>query len=128
MSAIITDQLRILNSENFVAGVGSTTNSYYVWIGLPNPGEFQSDWDENPPAPKDSFDDENDYWDNMIALKKINESDVVRVVRKVDWTSGTTYEMYRPDYTRDNLAPQTGASTLYDANFYVINSDYRVYF
>ena len=127
MSAIITDQLRILNSENFVAGVGSKTNSYYVWIGLPNPGEFQSDWDENPPAPKDSFDDENDYWDNMIALKKINESDVVRVVRKVDWTSGTTYEMYRPDYTRDNLAPQTGASTLYDANYYVINSDYRVY-
>ena len=52
MSAIITDQLRILNSENFVAGIASTTNSYYAWIGLPNPADFQSDWSENPPAPK----------------------------------------------------------------------------
>ena len=52
MSAIITDQLRILNSENFVAGIAaSTTNSYYAWIGLPNPSDFQSDWSENPPAP-----------------------------------------------------------------------------
>jgi len=40
MSAIITDQLRILNSENFVAGIASTTNSYYAWIGLPNPAIF----------------------------------------------------------------------------------------
>ena len=44
MSAIITDQLRILNSENFVAEIASTTNSYYAWIGLPNPTYFQSDW------------------------------------------------------------------------------------
>ena len=51
MSAIITDQLRILNSENFVAGIASTTNSYYAWIGLPNPADFQSDWSENPPSP-----------------------------------------------------------------------------
>ena len=54
MSAIITDQLRILNSENFVAWIASTTNSYYAWIGLPNPADFQSDWSENPPSPKDS--------------------------------------------------------------------------
>ena len=95
MSAIITDQLRILNSENFVAGIASTTNSYYAWIGLPNPSDFQSDWSENPPAPKDSFSEENDYWDTMIALKKLNSDDIARVVRKITWSSGTTYEMYR---------------------------------
>ena len=83
MSAIITDQLRILNSENFVAGIASTTNSYYAWIGLPNPADFQSDWSENPPAPKDSFSEENDYWDTMIALKKLNSDDIARVVRKI---------------------------------------------
>ena len=54
MAAIITDQLRILNCENFVAGVASTSNSYYSWLGLPNPAEFQSDWDSNPPSPKDA--------------------------------------------------------------------------
>ena len=127
MSAIITDQLRILNCENFTAGVASTSNSYYAWIGLPHASEFQSDWDSNPPAPKDAFSEENDYWDTMIALKKINAADISRVVRKIDWTSGTTYEMYRDDYSRSNISPQTSSTTLYDANYYVMNQDYRVY-
>ena len=37
MAAIITDQIRLLNASNFVAGVTSTTNAYYSFIGLPNP-------------------------------------------------------------------------------------------
>ena len=127
MSAIITDQLRILNSENFVAGIASTTNSYYAWIGLPNPSDFQSDWSENPPAPKDSFSEENDYWDTMIALKKLNSDDIARVVRKITWSSGTTYEMYRDDYSRSNLSPQTSSTNLYDTNYYVMNQNFRVY-
>ena len=52
--------------------MGSTANSYYVWIGLPNATEFDSDWAENPPAPKDSFGEERDHWDTMLALKRIN--------------------------------------------------------
>ena len=37
MSAIITDQFRILNAENFVASVANTANSYYAFMGLSNP-------------------------------------------------------------------------------------------
>jgi hypothetical protein len=86
MAAIITDQIRILNAKNFVAGVSSPNNSYYSFIGLPNPTDIQSDWDTNPPPPKDSFDEENNYWDTMIALKKINASDVRQVVQKRFWS------------------------------------------
>ena len=57
MAAIITDQIRILNAKNFVAGVSTAANSYYSFIGLPNPTDTQSDWDTNPPAPRDSFDE-----------------------------------------------------------------------
>ena len=60
MSAIITDQIRILNAKNFVAGVSTSTNSYYAFVGLPNPTAYQSDWDSNPPAPVDNFDNMND--------------------------------------------------------------------
>lgn len=104
MSAIITDQIRILNAKNFVAGVTSTANAYYSFIGLPNPTDVQSDWDTNTPSPKDSFDEENSYWDTMVALKKINSSDVKQVVPKRSWASGTTYDMYRDDYSRTNTA------------------------
>ena len=127
MSAIITDQIRILNAKNFVAGISSSSNSYYSWIGLPNPTDLQTDWDNNPPAPKDSFNDENEYWDSMLALKKITAADVRQVVTRRAWTSGTVYDMYRSDYSRTNTAKVSGATNLYQASYYVINADYRVY-
>jgi len=127
MAAIITDQIRILNAKNFLAGVTSTANAYYSFIGLPNPADIQTDWDTDPPSPKDNFDEEDDYWDTMIALKKINSSDARQVVSRRLWTSGTTYDMYRSDYSRSNTAKVSGATNLYAATYYVINSDYRVY-
>ena len=127
MSAIITDQIRILNAKNFVAGVSTSDNAYYSFIGLPNPTDYQSDWDTSPPSPKDNFNQENDYWDNMIALKKINADDVRQVITRRVWSSGTTYDMYRDDYSRSNTAKISGATNLYSASYYVINSDYRVY-
>ena len=127
MAAIITDQIRILNAKNFVSGIKTSENSYYSFVGLSNPNDIQSDWDTNPPAPKDSFDDENNYWDTMIALKKINANDVRQVVQKRVWSSGTTYDMYRHDYTRSNTASVSGATNLYSSFYYVLNSDYRVY-
>jgi len=127
MAAIITDQIRILNAKNFVAGVTSTANAYYSFIGLPNPTEVQSDWDTDPPSPKDNFEEEDSYWDTMVALKKINSSDVRQVVPRRKWSSGTTYDMYRNDYSRTNTAAVSGATNLYAATYFVLNADYRVY-
>ena len=127
MAAIITDQIRILNAKNFVAGVTSTANAYYSFIGLPNPTDVQSDWDSDPPSPKDNFEEEDSYWDTMVALKKINSSDVRQVVPRRKWSSGTTYDMYRNDYSRTNTAAVSGATNLYAATYFVLNTDYRVY-
>ena len=127
MAAIITDQLRILNTKDFVASVASTTNSYYTWIGLPNATQVDSDWNTTPPSPRDSFNQENEYWDTMIALKKVTTSDVKQVVKKNSWTSGITYDMYRNDIQAENPSKPSNAISLYDANYFVMNSDYRVY-
>ena len=127
MAAIITDQIRILNAKNFVSGVSSSSNAYYSFIRLPNPADYQDDWDSSPPAPKDNFEEENDYWDTMIAVKKINSSDVRQVIPKRTWVSGTTYDMYRHDYSVTNPASVSGATNLYSAFFYVLNSDFKVY-
>ena len=127
MAAIITDQIRILNAKNFLSGESTATNAYYSFIGLCNPSDIQSDWDTNPPSPKDNFSEEDDYWDTVIALKKINSSDVRQVVTRRVWTSGTTYDMYRSDYSRTNTAKVSGATNLYSASYYILNSDYRVY-
>ena len=55
MAAIITDQLRILNAKDFVASVASTSNSFYSFVGLPNPTDVDASWDSSPPDPRDNF-------------------------------------------------------------------------
>lgn len=127
MAAIITDQLRILNAKNFVSAATSSANSYYFFVGLPNATNYSSTWDANPPAPKDCFDEENSYWDTAIAVKKIKSDDVRQVVNKVSWQSGITYDMYRHDISRSRLSQPSGATHLYSANYFVVNSDYKVY-
>ena len=127
MAAIITDQIRILNAKNFVAGVSTSTNSYYSFVGLTDPTAIQSDWDNDPPSPIDNFTNHNDFWDTAIALKKINSSDVKQVVKKNSWTSGTTYDYYRHDYSITNPPKHAQGTSLYSSNFFVLNSDFRVY-
>jgi len=127
MAAIITDQIRILNAKNFVAGVSTSNNSYYSFVGLTDPSKIQSDWDNDPPAPVDNFSNMNDYWDTAIALKKINATDVRQVVKRNSWTSGTTYDYYRPDYGISNPPKHAQGTSLYSSNYFVVNSDFRVY-
>ncbi len=127
MAAIITDQLRILNAKDFIASVASTSNSFYSFVGLPNPTDVDASWDSSPPDPRDSFDEENNYWDTMIALKKIDTDDVKQVIKKITWRSGITYDMYRHDVKAESPSKPSNAISLYEANYYVMNSDYRVY-
>lgn len=131
MAAIVTDQFRILNAGNFVDSVTSSSNSYYVFVGLSNPAVVgygrTTDWDTNTPNPTDNFDYQSFVGDNMSFGKKVTSANVRRLVRRIDWTRGTKYEMYRHDYSLTNLSPTTKSSRLYDANYYVMNSEYKVY-
>mgnify|MGYP003143534571 CR=1 FL=1 len=109
MPAIITDQYRILNAETFVdsfSGIGTNRiNNYYSFLGHPNPKNTDvknygdSGWGNPVPNPIDAFDQENFYYDSMLFLKKVTPNDVRRVVPRLDWQTGTTYEMYRNNYS-----------------------------
>ena len=62
MAAIITDQFRIINANNFMKDVTSGDNSYYAFLGLANPtvsGFGRTDtWNSTtiqPPSPVDSI-------------------------------------------------------------------------
>ena len=62
----------------------------------------------------------------MLAMKKIGTSDVSQVVRKNTWSSGITYDMWRNDISIDKQSLPSGVVT-FMINYYVMNSDYRVY-
>ena len=131
MAAIVTDQFRILNAENFVNSVSNDSNSYYVFVGLSNPTASgfgrDSDWDTDTPTPTDNFNYSNFVGDSMMYGKRVTSTNVRRLAKKNTWARGTKYEMYRHDYSLTNLSPITKSSRLYDANYYVVNSEYKVY-
>ena len=135
MSAIVTDQFRILNANNFVESVENTNNSYYVFVGLANPTGAGSlvgygrsaNLNSNTPSPIDSFSYRSHTSDTMMFGKKVSSANIRRIIRRVDWTAGNRYEIYRDDYSAQNQSPLTAANRLYDANYYVLNSDFKVY-
>ena len=137
MAAIVTDQFRINNASNFLGDINDPSNSYYVFVGLSNPGignaygrsADPATWnsDNSRPNPTDNFNYLNHTKDTMIFGKKVNIDNARRVIRKETWTKGTQYEMYRHDYHIDNQSPKTFSSRLYDAKYYVINKDFSVY-
>ena len=135
MSAIVTDQFRILNANNFVESVENTNNSYYVFVGLSNPTGAGSlvgygrsaNWNSDTPSPIDSFSYRSHTSDTMMFGKKVSSANIRRIIRRVDWVSGNRYEIYRDDYSAQNQSPLTAANRLYDANYYVLNSDFKVY-
>ena len=139
MSALISDQFRILNATNFISSVDNSSNSYYVWVGLTNPNKYTGfgrnvNWDGGVgvsngvvPNPIDNVDYLSHYEDTLLFGKKITESNTRRVVKRVDWVNGKKYDMYRHDYSIEYPSPISKRSRLYDSEYYVINSDYRVY-
>ena len=131
MAAIVTDQFRILNASNFIDSVTGGNDSYYVFLGLDNPVQDAfgrtTDWNTNIPSPTDNLEYLSHYRDTSLFGKKITSSNIRRLIRKVTWTSNTSYEMYRHDYSIQNPTPNSNSSRLYDSNYYVINSDFKVY-
>jgi hypothetical protein len=136
MSALVSDQFRILNASNFIESLEN--DSYYVWVGLSNPGIYtgfarDTKWDGPGvsngivPNPTDNLDYSTQYQDTLLFGKRITSSSVRRAIKRVDWVSQTRYDMYRHDYNIENLSPISQTPRLYDSNYYVITDEYKVY-
>jgi hypothetical protein len=82
--------------------------------------------ESTPEEPYDSQKYLNEFRNNILFTQKVNPPDVCHLVPRKDWTSGTIYDPYDDDYSSTNPA-QSGATTLADAEFYVLTSDDRVY-
>jgi len=132
MAAFVTDQFRILNANSFVESIND--NSYYAFLGLsnpttPNPGFGRtSDWNTSiNNNPIDNFQYLSHYRDTSLFGKKITSENVRRVVKRVDWISNTSYDMYRHDYSEYTEAPSSKVFNLYNSNYYVITDEFKVY-
>ena len=143
MPAIITDKFRIHNSEQFHEAFSETSgNTMYLGIGRPQAfatstrGDGRTNnegTDVAPLTPADNLNAQHFPFDDLMAAKKISASDVTFAVPRRNWTTGTTYDIYRHDYgeyatgTTTAITANGGASTLHDSAFYVLTTARNVY-
>lgn len=114
MPNIVTKQLKITNSKNFIDSFAlSNGNSLYMFFGKPNPWE---NGDVVVPSPKDNVENTTKIWDEMISLKRIQPENINHVVKRINWAYNDLYAEY--DGEDENL---------FEKNFYVLNSEYNVY-
>ena len=129
MAAIITEKFRLHNADQFEESfTESSNNTYYLFIGksMPFTSGTSGGSDSSPPTPTDGPTEEFYAWDSMIAAKKISSTNVKRMIPRRNWSNGTTFDMYKPNYSSSNTAT-SGASNLFDSTFYFLTSDFRVY-
>ena len=144
MPAIITTKFRINNSEQFHESfTEASPQVYYLGLGRPQAfgtstrGDGRTDYegtDSAPIIPGDTVVAEFNTFDDLLAAKKITSSDISFAVPRRNWATGTTYDIYRHDYgeyvtgsTSTRNTANGGATTLHDANFYVLTTDRNVY-
>ena len=132
MPAIITNAFRTYNADNFIKSLEADTastgdglgNKIYLMIAKDSPwsgasvGQYAegSPSDTVIPIPKDTTVAPFIHYNDTIAAKLINVSDVSHVIKRLDWTSGTVYDEY--DHEKNDLI---------DDNFFVMTDQYNVY-
>jgi hypothetical protein len=143
MPAIITNKFRINNAEQFSESFSEASpETYYLGIGRPQAFATQTRGDlrtENQGTdsaaitPADSIIEEFNTFDDLLAVKKITSSDVSYVIPRRNWVTSTVYDYYRHDYgnritgTTTIQTSNSGATTLFDATFYVLTTARNVY-
>lgn len=111
MPAIITEDIRIHNSRQFIESLDETANTVvYTFIGQPS---FQ-----NANVAIDTVTLYNEVWDNMIALRRVEPNDAAHVIPRNDWLTGTVYDAFRDDIP---------LSDMFDADFVVMNDSFEVF-
>lgn len=89
-SALIKTILHKSLAEGVYKDVITRSSLYYYYLGK------TLGWDDeaNPPYPIDSLEYERMSRNEIITVKEIRPSDVAFVVPRIDWVSGTVYDMY----------------------------------
>ena len=99
-------------------------------------GVYRYATEDVPPLPLDNQREKIGLYDELIAAKRITDAFARTVVRRYNWdlVANPKYDMWKPDYSATpggggQIGKQTatGASTIADAKFYVMNSAYEVF-
>ena len=99
-------------------------------------GVYRYGTENEPPLPLDNQTEKYDVYDDIIAAKRITSEYARAVVRRYNWdlVANPKFDMWKPDYSATpagggqiGKSSATGATSISDAKFYVMNSAYEVF-
>ena len=124
MATNLMEGLRIENVRNTIKAFNTEDGFQraFVFIGKTTPWEN----DNNPPAPDNSLQEYNQTQNDILSMNRIAVDDAYPMIRRITWTSGIIYDHYNHIINKDNPS-YSAATTLYDSNYYVINSQRDVF-
>ena len=99
-------------------------------------GVYRYATEDVPPLPLDNQREKRALYDELIAAKRITDAFARTVIRRYNWdlVANPKFDMWKPDYSATpggggQIGKQTatGANSIADAKFYVMNSAYEVF-
>ena len=96
-------------------------------------GVYRYATEDVPPLPLDNQREKITLYDELIAAKRITDSFARTVIRRYNWdlVANPKYDMFKPDYSATpggggqvGKQAATGATSISDAKFYVMNTYY----
>jgi hypothetical protein len=99
-------------------------------------GVYRYSTEDIPPVPLDNQGEKYDIYDDLIAAKRVTSTYARSVIRRYNWdlVANPKYDMWKPDYSATpggggqiGKSSATGATSISDAKFYVVNSNYEVF-
>jgi hypothetical protein len=99
-------------------------------------GVYRFSTENIPPVPLDNQTEKFSIYDDIIAAKRITSSYARHVVRRYNWDliNNPKFDMYKPDYFSTpagggqiGKTTATGATSLANAKFYIMNQSYEVF-
>lgn len=101
----LTPHFKTATVEDIIKSIQTGSSYYYAFAANPD------EWEDNDIAVETSDEYTSYFFNNWTMLfgKKLSNTDILPVIRRITWTSNTKYDKY--DNTSENLA---------NSNFYVI--------
>ncbi len=123
MKSTLTTHQKIAMASQIKSGWSATVSNTYIGIGHVN---MWSNADAVIPDVDTSVDGINSVFDNLIAIKKITDSDMSMVVPRVDWAINTQYDSYDNSvdmFSHKTVTQRTGSIRVFTANGSVVGTN-----
>ena len=140
-SALLLTDVFGSNGTNSVPPIGSTLKETADGgssdtSATAQSGVYRYATEDIPPLPLDNQREKLNVYDEIIAAKRITDAFARTVIRRYNWdlVANPKFDMWKPDYSATpggggQVGKQTATNqtSIADAKFYVMNSDYEVF-